>query len=187
LSITKHEICYECKRLQMQRDYDNHTVRVCATNNKSRHKHIARAKVTQAKWIKDNLDKSRQIKKNWKVRHRNRYLEAAREYGRRKRKDPLFRLNKNTSKGIWESLKKAKGGRHWETLVDFTFEQLVAHLEAQFKPGMVWSNYGSYWEVDHIKPLSLCTSFEEAWVLSNLQPLTLTHNRSKGNRYAIRT
>ena len=48
---------------------------------------------------------------------------------------------------------------------------------------MTWDNYGTYWEVDHIKPLSLCDAFEEAWQLSNLQPLTCSENRSKGNKY----
>jgi 5-methylcytosine-specific restriction endonuclease McrA len=51
---------------------------------------------------------------------------------------------------------------------------------------MTWENYGIYWHIDHIKPLSwfnLETEFKDAWALSNLQPLEATKNLSKGNRY----
>lgn len=48
---------------------------------------------------------------------------------------------------------------------------------------MNWDNYGSFWEIDHYKPISKCSSFHEVWELSNLQPLKCTENRSKGNRY----
>lgn len=86
------------------------------------------------------------------------------------------------STAIWCWLKKDKGYKHWEVLVEFTKEELIIHLEQQFKLGMTWENYGSYWEVDHIKPVTKCETFEEAWKLTNLQPLTVKDNRIKGNR-----
>lgn len=27
------------------------------------------------------------------------------------------------------------------------------YLESTFEPGMTWSNYGSYWSIDHVRPL----------------------------------
>ena len=40
---------------------------------------------------------------------------------------------------------------------------------------MTWENYGSYWEIDHIVPISWFKTNEQvinyAWKLSNLQPL----------------
>lgn len=36
----------------------------------------------------------------------------------------------NTSKGIWECLKKKKAGRRWETIVGYTLEDLKNHLES---------------------------------------------------------
>lgn len=61
---------------------------------------------------------------------------------------------------------------------------LRAHLETQFVDGMSWENYGE-WEVDHIRP---CASFDltdeqqqrECFHFSNLQPLWMSDNRSKG-------
>lgn len=62
-------------------------------------------------------------------------------------------------------------------------EQLKAHLEAQFKTGMTWANYGSQWHVDHIIPLASAESVEHMARLNhytNLQPLWAWENRAKG-------
>jgi len=48
---------------------------------------------------------------------------------------------------------------------------------------MTWENYGEFWHVDHVKPLSWCDTIEEAWDINNLQPLKATENLSKNNRY----
>ena len=63
---------------------------------------------------------------------------------------------------------------------------LIAHLEAQFQPGMTWENQGQ-WHIDHIRP---CASFDltdpeqqrECFHFTNLQPLWGSENCSKGAR-----
>lgn len=181
---TSTGVCYECKRQRMLRDYRKHAKRVIGSVRKSYAKHKKTRLAGNQRWAERNRSKSNDIKKAWKVRNRRKYLASESLRNRQRRQsDPLWRLNKNTCKGIWDSLKKTKGGRHWESLVDFTLTELHAHLEVRFKDGMTWSNYGSYWEIDHVKPVSRCSSFEDAWLLSNLQPLERSKNRSKGNRY----
>lgn len=83
-----------------------------------------------------------------------------------------------------------KGRRHWEALVGYTVEELIIHLEALFKEGMSWDNYGTYWHIDHIRPKSWFkfestddAAFKECWSLANLQPLEATINISKQDRY----
>jgi 5-methylcytosine-specific restriction endonuclease McrA len=43
---------------------------------------------------------------------------------------------------------------------------------------MNWDNYGTHWEIDHTIPLSKNGSFH----YTNTTPMTISENRSKGNR-----
>ena len=88
---------------------------------------------------------------------------------------------------MWRSLKDKKGGRSWETLVDYTLKELMDHLETNFLEGMSWDNYGN-WHIDHIKPVSSFNinsfdsdDFRECWELTNLQPLWAEDNLKKGS------
>jgi hypothetical protein len=107
----------------------------------------------------------------------------------------MRKINANFSTAIWRSLKGIKGRRKWVSLVGYSAAQLKAHIEAQFWPGMSWSNWGlskkgqRTWQIDHIAPRAsfLFTSaedpqFRECWALSNLQPLWWPDNISKSNK-----
>lgn len=102
------------------------------------------------------------------------------------------KLNHKMGKSIYKSLKAkniSKNRKHWESLVNFTLEELIIHLESLFQNGMNWENQGK-WHIDHIKPISLFNfesindiEFKKCWALENLQPLWAYKNRSKGNKY----
>lgn len=82
-------------------------------------------------------------------------------------------------KGNPESFSKSLGCKTY---------QLRYHLESKFEPWMSWNNYGSEWEIDHIKPLSSfdltdSEQFKKACYYTNLQPISVTYNRSKGAKY----
>jgi hypothetical protein len=88
---------------------------------------------------------------------------------------------------IYKSLKgKVKKSVSTEALIGCTVEALKLHLQAQFKPGMAWNNYG-LWHVDHIRP---CASFDltdesqqrACFHFTNLQPLWAIENMVKGDR-----
>ena len=96
------------------------------------------------------------------------------------------RINGNVSKGISESLNGRKAGRHWETLVGYTLDELMRHLESKFEGWMTWENYGE-WHIDHIIPKAYFNftttddiEFKQCWALSNLQPLEASENKRKG-------
>lgn len=176
---TNTGICYQCKRDQAIRDYQSHTERAIQISYKSRQKHREKDNENQRKWRENNPERRRKAVKNYKTRHREKCLADARQYEKRKREDPFYRLSSAISLGIWKFLKQRKDYNKWQSLVKFTLPQLVTHLEAQFTEGMTWENYGTFWEIDHIKPKSKCVSLDEAWQLSNLRPLTITENRRK--------
>jgi hypothetical protein len=63
----------------------------------------------------------------------------------------------------------------------------MGYLEARFKPGMKWSNYGKMWEIDHRIP---CASYDlsdpshqrSCFHYSNLQPMFRGANQSKKDK-----
>jgi hypothetical protein len=66
----------------------------------------------------------------------------------------------------------------------YSSDDLVNHLESQFKDGMNWENYGE-WHIDHIMPISYLIKnkiIDPAIInaLTNLQPLWASENMSKG-------
>ena len=71
-------------------------------------------------------------------------------------------------------------------LIGRTTEALRAHLESQFTNDMSWSNYGTFWHVDHRFPISSFdlsdrSQQELAFNYNNLQPLPALGNLLKGS------
>ena len=121
-----------------------------------------------------------------------------REYEKEKyHTDSCYKLRKNVSKSIRDSLKGGKGGQSFLPYVDWTIEELREHLESQFEPWMTWENHGVYhpteerWHIDHVMPQSVLLEgvetmdhpkFRECWALENLQPLLALDNLLKGSK-----
>jgi hypothetical protein len=123
-------------------------------------------------WRKENIEKTRAI---------------GRKAARKRLSTVKGRVHNAMACRIREALKGDKSGRSWESLVGYTVGQLRKHLGKQFKNGMTWENYGSYWQIDHKIPVAAFNfnspgdiDFQRCWALSNLQPLESTTNRSKG-------
>jgi len=99
--------------------------------------------------------------------------------------NPAYAISCRISAVMNECLRdtpKRKQGRKWETLVGYTLEELMAHLESKFLPGMSWKNR-SKWHIDHIIPRNAfditsaeCDEFKKCWELNNLQPLWAKDN-----------
>src|ERR1035437_5428905 len=95
----------------------------------------------------------------------------------RKKIDPLFKLSKNLSNRIHGALKAKSWTKNNSTkdILGCSLDELKAHLEKQFLPGMTWQNNTlEGWHLDHIYPLAKATSVEELIRLchyTNLQPL----------------
>lgn len=108
---------------------------------------------------------------------------------RTKARDPVgYLLNTRMSSRMHKALNRGKAGTSWRQLVDYTVEELRAHIEAQFSRGMSWDNIGE-WHIDHIVPLSSFRiqspeddEFRRAWGLPNLRPMWASDNIRKGAR-----
>jgi hypothetical protein len=132
-------------------------------------------------------DKSVKAARRWQMKNRDKVLLSKKRHNQRKRGNPGGKLNHNIASAICRSLSKGtKNNRHWESLVDFTIEQLKRHLEKKFSPGMSWDNYGTVWQIDHKIPVAVFNfekpediDFRICWSLKNLQPLEAKMNSSK--------
>lgn len=100
-------------------------------------------------------------------------------------RDPAVRVSGHMRTMMHSALGKGKAGRSWRTFVDYTLEDLMAHLERQFQKGMTWENRGK-WHIDHIVPRSSFNfsdpsdpEFKACWALSNLRPLWAKANMRK--------
>lgn len=73
-------------------------------------------------------------------------------------------------------------------ILGYTPKQLKDRLEFQFKNGMTWENYGTYWEIHHKKEVSKFNFGDKnninykqiklAHSLANLQPLTIEEHKN---------
>jgi hypothetical protein len=176
------------------------------TMGQSGRRFIGGKKVADKKWRDNNKEYMNQKTKNWyehNKEHRKEYLKEYREKNidrirevkrtyekTRKHNDPLYRLINNFRTAIYQVLKEnnlQKNGHYFEIL-KYSPEDLIVHLENQFKDGMNWDNYGE-WHVDHILAISRHNiqeigdeEFMKCWSLNNLQPMWGEENIRKSNK-----
>lgn len=149
--------------------------------NKEYHaKNKEKIKQQKSEYIKNNYEK---VQKSWaNFYQKNKSKRRAYEAQKRKN-DPLYRLASNCRRRL-NSVLKYKYKNSYE-YIGCDYKHLKNYLESRFKPGMTWDNYGTYWHIDHIIPLSSAKTEKELYKLchyTNLQPLEAKENLRKGNR-----
>lgn len=112
-------------------------------------------------------------------------LEKIRENARRQRLKPINKIKSNLRKRLRQYLKA--NGAKWGGF-GCSSNELRDHLERQFTKGMTWDNYGTFWHVDHIRPLASFNLYDKeqrkiANHYSNLQPLTADENIKKSDNW----
>lgn len=151
---------------------------------------VEKVKQQSSAWVKQNPDKRSVTSAIWRKNNPDKVRLSTKKAATKFLSNPRNKLNRNISRGMNHTLQEGrKKGRHWETLVPYTIDQLKDHLEKQFTPEMSWENYGSYWHIDHIYPKSKFNyifpddlDFKKCWDLSNLQPLEKIANLKKHNK-----
>ena len=117
---------------------------------------------------------------------RRKYMKK--EYNEKYGKDPIYTLKLTLRNRLRMAIKNnAKKGKALEML-GCSIEEFKLYIENKFDNKMNWDNYGSYWELDHIKPCDAfnLNSLEEqkkCFIFTNIQPLEKIQNRRKSNKY----
>lgn len=122
--------------------------------------------------------------KKWRAENK----EKRNQYEAKKQAaDPSYKAFVSTRKRISGLIRSGAKVSKTRTLIGCSPDFLRAHLEAQFKPGMTWDNYGrNGWHIDHIYP---CSAFDltdpeeqkRCFHYSNLQPMWESDNCRKSN------
>lgn len=103
----------------------------------------------------------------------------------KRRTNPQFKIGTEVRSRLCAALLTDMDLPFVEDSLGCTLAEFRAHMEKQFKPGMMWENHGrSGWHIDHIIPLK---SFDltnrkeylKACHYSNLQPLWASDNIKK--------
>jgi hypothetical protein len=179
--------CKECQKLDNKK---YHTIYSMKNSFKEE------AKERAALWRKTNRDKYLNSSKEYRKSHpekiitwRNNNPKKIAIQAKKARKKRMLivknKINRSISGNMLQSLRKGcKNGRHWESLVGYTIQELMVYLESKFTIGMNWENYGrNGWHIDHIIPVSVFNfestsdiDFKRCWELSNLQPMWESEN-----------
>lgn len=203
--------CKECRNLQ-NRDYvkrnpEKAKASWTADNRKSRER--------KAKWYQnipkeerqrkgrqhylENIERYKNGSSNYYKKNKKKCLSANKKYRskpenkkrkcemhkKRMQSDPDYRLRCVVGSRVRKAIKQN----------DYTFDELIGcstkefrlHLESLMSKCMSWSNYGTFWHVDHVMPLSAVDLNDNACLLSvanwrNCVPLKKKENLSKGSK-----
>lgn len=184
----------KAKRLEQIKEYRSRpevAAKMAAYYAKYRKEHREEANAATAAWRKRNPDRCLAATMKWRKKNIDRYTANKCRWDRENRK-------KNPFAAIMHScrvrLNFVLAGRTKPAttaeLVGCTREELLAHIERQFQPGMTWENRGrTGWHVDHIRPVSSFDpddpdAIRAATHYTNLQPLWYSQNLRKGNKWS---
>lgn len=130
----------------------------------------------------ENNDSIKEYRKIYNKNNRESINKTLKNYYN---KYPWRKIWRRTMNNVLTRLKVNKSNKTIN-LLGYTYEDLKIHLESKFTPEMNWSNYGIYWVIDHIKPVSKFeenTDIKEIHSLKNLQPLEKITNLKKAAKY----
>jgi hypothetical protein len=183
--------CVECVKFRSKRHYiENHERESAAKldyyhglSRNGKKKWNARS----AQWARDNPDKRAKIMRNWKNENAAKWNSYQRQYQRHKlRTDENFKLALYLRTRPWQAIKGIRKAGSFVRDLGCSIEEVRIYIEQKFSGRMSWKNWGSYWELDHVKPLAMFDltnrrQFLRACHYTNLQPLSIKEHRRKTN------
>lgn len=133
-------------------------------------------------YTEDNIESYKEYQKLYRTNNRDKINKGLKSYYQ---KYPWRKVWRGTMNNALSRLKIIKSNKTIN-LLGYTYDDLKIHLESKFTKEMNWDNYGTYWVVDHIKPVSKFepnTDIKEIHSLNNLQPLEKITNLNKAAKY----
>ena len=162
-------------------DPDAHNAKCKEWRGRNKDKVAECNKVSGKRYRENNRERIAEYQKQYKIDN----PEKVKENRRRQENKPINRVKRNLRQRLRKYIKA--DGAIWGGF-GCTSDQLRDHLEDQFNKKMTWGNYGTYWHVDHIRPLASFDLFDQkqrdaANHYLNLQPLEAKENLKKSDSW----
>ena len=195
-------------RITRKKYYDKNEEKEAERIRKYRKNNSEKIREYKRQYRLDNLEKIKERNKIYKKNNTEKIREKDKIYRKNNiehyksymndkyKKDLKYNINIKMGKAIRNSLKKTKGirnrknGRHWETIVGYTVNELIKRLKKTIPKGYKWEDFLSgKLHIDHIIPIAVFNftrlehnDFKRCWALSNLKLLTGKENMIKSDK-----
>jgi hypothetical protein len=196
----KEPLVVKGKLTRSQEYYLKNKAKVSRKNRKYYEENRERVRKQQREYYLKNREHLKDVRRehyhaNWKeCRERQaKYYKTYREILNAKRRE-YFKGNSRARmvKNLRSRLSSIMRGKSKNTMdfIGCDKGHLNRHMEVQFKKGMTWQNYGKVWVVDHHIPISAFDydnpkEVDACWHFSNLKPMWVKENMSKGNTICL--
>jgi hypothetical protein len=141
---------------------------------------------TEGERSKTQRDKCNERNRKYKESHKEKIQTYNREYVSKKRNEDIqYRLRSSVT-GRMRTVLETSNVDDLVCLIGCSPKQCKHWLSYQFDEHMSWDNHGTYWQIDHVIPLSVFDmTLKSQQVLacnwSNIRPLKGCDNRLKTN------
>lgn len=171
-----NKCCKECKKIYMKGFREEKAEEIKKQTAKYRSENLEKLRIIKSNHYHNNKEKYKKYKSENPeivIKSRKSYVE--------KHSDYLKRYSKTIS-CIGKNLKRRS--KAISKKVNISLEFFIEWFELQFDENMNWDNYGTYWEIDHVIPVSDFDIFDDIIVSKlndwkNLRPLEITKNKQK--------
>ena len=168
----KHIYCKTCMK-QEKKQYYNQTKQV------------------RSQYYKQYREENKEYFNTYCHNHYHSNKDLYREWNRNQYNNNIeYKIKHIVSSRIHQSIKTFNDLKQNKTIeyLGCSIGEYITYIESQFTPEMTWENQGTYWEIDHIKPIdkfNLTNPDElfECFHYLNTQPLYWKDNREKSNKF----
>ena len=183
----------EAELASHRKSYRRRKEKVLIKNKAWRLAHPEKFATYARKWREKNKQKHREAVRRWREKNRAKINLAQKLWQRRRAQDPVYRAHRAARANAYRSIRMAilrnpseKRRKKIAAILGCSIENFRSWIEARFKPGMSWKNYG-LWHIDHRAPLAWAKDLDgiiKCCHFTNLAPLWAKENMSKGARWA---
>jgi hypothetical protein len=149
------------------------------------------AKHQRTDYYKTYREQNKEYFNKYSYTHYHTKKELYREWSRNKYlTDNVYRTKKLVTVRIHEALHTYQVLKKDRTIeyLGCTISEYCDYLESKFDSNMTWENQGTYWHIDHIRPIASFDLTDEEQLYqcfhyTNTQPMEKTENRLKSDTY----